>query len=103
MNPKFFKVNTSDKELNQIQDNLVRTLNPVIETPILGGTLLQSVALVTGSNVINHKLGRKLIGWVVSRQRSAANIYDDQDNNSTPQLNLILVTSADVILDIYCF
>jgi len=100
---KFFKAPTQDQELNRIQDNLIRTLNPVFDTPILAGNLLQSVPLVVGSNIVNHKLGRNLIGWMLTRQRSLANIYDNQDNNTMPSTSLILISDANVTIDIYCF
>lgn len=100
---KFFKTVTKDSDLNNVQDNLVNALNPVFNTPTLNGNLLQSVPLVTGPNVIEHKLGRKLLGWQITRQRSLANIYDGQDLNPLPTRTLILVTDADVTIDLYTF
>jgi len=100
---KFFKIVTKDQDLNRVQDNLVNTLNPVFNTPILGGVLLQNISLSIGFNTIKHKLGRKLIGWVLVRQRSFANIYDNQDNNLIPSKTLTLVTGDDVIVDLYVF
>lgn len=100
---KFFKTITKDQDLNSVQDNLINVLNPVFNTPILNGTLLQNVILTTGFNTIEHKLGRKLVGWTITRQKSFASIYDDQDNNPLPTRTLTLVTGNDVIVDIYCF
>ncbi len=100
---KFFKTVTKDSDLNSVQDNLINTLNPVFNTPILGGTLLQNVVLVVGPNSIEHKLGRKLVGWTITRQKSFANIYDNQDSNPIPTRTLVLVTGNDVIVDIYVF
>lgn len=100
---KFYKITTDNTDLNKVQDNLIRTLNPVFNTPILNGSILQNVALVAGSNIVNHKLGRDLLGWKIVRQRAAANIYDNQDNNLTPSKNLLLISDAPVIVDIYVF
>lgn len=100
---KFTKQSTQDPDLNKVQDNLTRTLNPVFNTPILEGNLLQKIPLLTGSNTINHKLGRTLIGWMITRQRGAASIYDAQDLNSMPASTLILISSAPAIVDIYVF
>jgi len=100
---KFSKQYTKEEDLNRIQDNLVRTLNPVFDTPILGGNLLQSVPLVIGSNSINHKLGRNLVGWMLTRKRSPANIYDNQDNNNMSASSLLLVSDAITTIDIYVF
>jgi hypothetical protein len=100
---KFFKFNTSSEELNRVQDNLVRTLAPIFTNPILNYTLLSEVQLVVGTNTINHKLGRPLIGWIVTRKRSAAEIYDTQDSNLSPQNSLLLMSDAIVTVDLYCF
>jgi hypothetical protein len=100
---KFFKTITKDQDLNAVQDNLVRTLNPVFNTPILDGIILSNIVLNVGFNDIEHKLGRKLVGWHIIRQRSFANLYDDQDNNPLPNKTLRLVTGNAVIVDLYVF
>lgn len=101
--PKFQQVKTDIQDLQTVQTNLVRTLNPVFDTQTLGGNILKNIALTTGSNTISHKLGRNLVGWQIVRQRAASTIYDTQDSNSTPQLTLLLNSSAAVVVDIYCF
>jgi len=78
-------------------------LNPVIANPLAQGRLIQNVSLVSGANVINHQLGRKLQGWILTRQRSAASIYDTQDSNTMPALTLQLTSSAAVTVDLFVF
>lgn len=101
--PKFQQTNTQDHDLTTVQINLVRTLNPIFNTPTLGGNLLTSQILKAGANSINHGLGRNLNGWQIVRQRSQANLWDNQDNNNSPQLTLALNSSASVVVDIYVF
>ena len=101
--PKFNVINTSTPDLGLVQQNLVRVLNPVFNTPTLGGNLLTSQTLKAGATTINHGLGRNLNGWQIVRQRSQANIWDSQDANQTPNLTLALNSSASVVVDIYCF
>ncbi len=101
--PKFQLLSTTDQNLQLVQQNLVRTLNPIFNTPTLAGNLLTNVALVTGLNSINHGLGRNLNGWEIVRQRALANLWDSQDSNKTPTLTLTLNSSADVVVDIYVF
>lgn len=100
---KFQQTNTKDEDLNKVQRDLVRTLNPIFNTEILGGSLLPSIALTSGSNSIDHKLGRNLTGWFITRLRSASTIYDTQDSNKTPDLTLELNSSAAVTIDLYVF
>lgn len=94
---------TDDKDISLLQTNWAQQLNPVIEFPPNKGTILKSVHLVTGANIINHKLGRNLQGWYIVRQRSAASVYDTQDNNQMSNLTLYLTSSANVIVDILVF
>jgi len=88
---------------SQMQTVWAATLNPVLANPATNSSILKNVALASGTNNINHLLGRKLQGWRLVRQRSAASVYDNQDNNQTPTLTLILVSSAVVNCDIEVF
>lgn len=101
--PKFQLLTTPDQNLQLIQQNLVRTLNPVFNTQTLGGNLLTNVVLKIGDNSINHGLGRNLNGWQIVRQRAHASISDDQDNNKTPALTLTLNSTDPVTVDLYVF
>lgn len=89
--------------LDLMQTKWAQELNPVISNPVLQNNILKNLALVVGTNVINHKLGRKLIGWQTSRVRASATFYDNQDTNQTPELTLILVASAPVTIDLVVF
>lgn len=102
--PKFQQgQSNTPQDVNLMQQQLVRTLNPVFDCPIVGGTLLQAQVLRAGTNSINHKLGRKLVGWIVTRIGAISTIYDTQTANKTPELTLELVCSNPVTVDIYCF
>ena len=89
--------------LPMMQTQWAQQLDPIIANPTVNNLVLQNVALVSGTNVINHKLGRKLQGWYTSRIRANATIYDNQDGNQTPQLTLVLIASADVVVDLVVF
>lgn len=85
------------------QTTWAQALDPIIANPMTNPSILKNVSLVAGTNVIDHKLGRRLQGWNSVRVRSAASIFDQQDSNQTPQLTLILVSSADVVVDLMVF
>lgn len=98
------RVQSTDREINQLQTNLIDYIQPVINSQIVSGYVIQNVALRTGiSNVVPHGLGRPLIGWFIVRQRGPASVYDTQDTNTTPAQNLILITSADVSVNLFVF
>lgn len=89
--------------LPMMQTEWAQQLDPIIANPTVDNLILKNVSLVTGTNVINHKLGRTLQGWNPVRVRANATIYDQQDTNQTPQLTLILVASAPVVVDLVVF
>lgn len=101
--PKLQRIQTADRVLNMIQDNVSNILDPYSSKDILQGQILQKVVLVTGANTVPHKLNRTLIGWFIVRQRALATLYDTQDSQSRPDLFLSLVASANVTVDIYVF
>lgn len=94
---------TDNTQMVQMQNQWSSQLNPILRNALNQGLLLQNVQLVSGANVINHKLGRNLVGWFITRQRSAATLYDTQDVNQISNLTLNLTSSATVNVDLYVF
>lgn len=98
------KVQTTDKDINQLQSNIIPRLNSLLSLPLLGGSLLTDVALSLGANAINHGLNRALQGWFPVRFHGAwAQIYDNQDSNTSPTKTLALNASAAVTVDLWVF
>lgn len=97
------KIKTSLQDLSLLQDRWKAILDTLLTNPSLQSNLLHAVTLTSGSNTINHKLGRTLIGWRIVRLRGSATIYDTQDNNPQPDLTLQLTSSADVSIDLEIF
>lgn len=91
------------QSLSLLQTSWASKLNPILANPVSNGLLLKNVSLVNGTNAVNHKLGRKLQGWIVTRKRANAELHDEQDSNQNPSLTLTLVSDADVIVDLYVF
>lgn len=94
---------TDSKDLSLLQTTWAKQIDPVINFPPNKGIILKNVLLTTGSNVVNHQLGRKLQGWVIVRQRALASIYDTQDLNQMPDLTLLLTSSTNVNIDLLVF
>ncbi len=98
----------SDKEnilrvINQLQTNILASLNTLTSKIQNDSEVLTNIELTIGTNIINHKLNRRLAGWKVIRQRGSANIHDAQDANKSDRLTLHLVSSADVTVDLEVF
>ncbi len=93
-----------DMAFQQMQNKWASQLNPVLANLLVNGRLIRNQELSTGANVVNHKLGRDLVGWFVTRLRdSAVSIYDTQDSNQMSNLTLNLVSSAPVTVDLWVF
>ena len=98
------RVQTENREVNQLQSNIISSLQPLLTNPITAGRVITNVTLSAGSvTTINHGLNRTLTGWFVIRKRATADIYDKQDDNSNPAQTLLLYSSAEVKIDLYVF
>lgn len=95
--------NLKNQDLSRMQDNLSFAIDTINKVDLLDGILLESVVLTSGSNTVNHTLGRNLKGWYPVRVRAQAYFWDTQDSNTTPQLTLILHTTANVTVDLWVF
>jgi hypothetical protein len=78
-------------------------LDPVVSNALLQGQLLPGIPLGDGTTVINHGLGRKLVGWFIVGVDGPATIYDKQASNQTPQLTLVLASNAAVTCNLWVF
>lgn len=92
-----------DQPFQLMQNRWASVLDPILACPIPQGILLPNVTLASGDNVVNHRLGRELQGWIIVRQRAASQLYDKQDSNTRPALTLLLNASAPVSVDLFVF
>ncbi len=102
MSERLPDVYTEIRELSQMQSRWSSIIQPVLDLPQNNSVLLQNVVLST-SSVINHTLGRPLIGWNIVRQRGSAVVYDRQDINQVPDRTLLLSASSGVSVDLIVF
>jgi len=85
------------------QEKWSSALNPILAKPLIYGSLLQDIVLVSGKNVINHNLGQKLQGYFVVLNSAPAAFYDSQSSNQHPELTLILNASQATTVSLYVF
>lgn len=69
--------------LDMYQTRLKSILDPVLAKEILQGHLLSDLIVVAGANVINHKLGRNIIGWFIVDATAAVTAYRSGNINAT--------------------
>lgn len=70
------QVQTGDRNANQVQSNIITSVNALSQNALQGGNLLSDVSLIYGDNHIRHQLGKKYTGWVNVRPRAYASMYD---------------------------
>lgn len=71
----FQTINTTDKELQKIQDNITTAVTGIEAKPFLGGVLIEGISLTSGSNQVAHTLQRLPRIWVLCDRNSSATIY----------------------------
>lgn len=93
------------RSINLIQENVARSLNPLVRVEN-DPTFLSNISLEAGRvNKINHRLGRKLLGYNVMLKGpdTIAIISNDQANNPSPQLTLWLWTTQNCEVDLLVY
>jgi len=103
MSVRDLKKIAGDDISNRSQDNTDTVLRPIINSAIIDGVLLNDIELTYGANTIEHKLGRKLLGYIVVRKNNDAVISDAQDTNKLSSKNLILYSDTLVTVSLWCF
>jgi hypothetical protein len=100
---KLAQFQTDVQEFSLMQNSWAAAIEPLLSSPIVNGRLINDVDLIAGDTIINHRLGRKLVGWIVVGSNAAASIFDKQSLNQMPQLTLVLNSSAPVKVNLYVF
>lgn len=90
-------------DISQMLTKWRSILNPFLGNPSFQSHIITGVPLVNGTATINHGLGRKLVGWRIIGINAAATVHDNQANNATPDLTLLLVSSAAATANIEVF
>ncbi len=85
---------------DQMQVKWASQLDPVLRNLLIQGVLVTEVDLKAGNTVINHRLGRKQIGYIITDQDAQAQIFRSQPLNN---LTLTLTSDADCTVSIWCF
>lgn len=87
-------------DLLKTQTTWATQLDPVIQNQLVNGILISNINLINGVTVVNHKLGRKMQGWMIADINSAATVYRSQPLNDK---TLTLTSNASAIANVWCF
>lgn len=90
---------SDDTVLTLMQNKWSSQLNVILALPILNGTELKNIAL-SGQTVINHKLGRKMQGYIITDLDTSAIVYRSASFNDT---TLVLTTSTPCLVTLWVY
>ena len=90
--------------LNQLQDSLVNSLNPVFKIAMLDGVLITNIVLVSGVNTISNPILRLVQGVLIVKKSAFADVHTGgQTTNITPNKTIVLTASAPCTIDCWIF
>jgi hypothetical protein len=103
----FVRTVTGEDTVESIQNNLENSFRSVEACPLLDGHLLEDIELPNGITDVDHKLGRELKGWFLTRTRNLAggDICDKQSlhNETDKILRLSSTYAATITVDLWVF
>ena len=89
---------------NTAQDHVESVINPVLNSAIIDGVILEDIDLVsTGFTSIEHKLGRKPRGYLVIRKSAAQTVYEEAGDYDNRKLFIKLRASGTVTVNLWVF
>lgn len=105
VNLPIFQANVTNlpNTIHQIQTIWSSLLNPSLNNPLLQGSFLNGLKLVTGNNQISHGLGRPIQGWIITNQNGVSSFYQPDSSQANPNSFFTLNSSAAVKVNIYVF
>ena len=99
----FTQIWSKEQEVTRLQSHLKTVLNPLLELPISDGVLIKDLTVNTTDTLIEHKLGRKPEGFLITGLKSNSVIYESATANDEAARLIILIASATATADIYFF
>jgi len=100
----FERVSVTDPEIQSLQYRLEKTLRPVTDSSIVDGRIIEDIDLASGTtSKIAHKLGRKLIGWIVVGKSAGQHVYDANSGKSDLDEYIYLAAGGTVTVNIWVF
>lgn len=89
-------------EKTELTEKINEWTSQIINIPILDGVLLENIPLTVNSRQVQHKLGRRIRGWIIIKQNADAVIYDDSANYDNKTF-IKLKATANVTVSLWVF
>lgn len=69
------KIQSSNRELMQVQEAVEFELKSILRSQILDGVLVTGLAVTTTATKFEHMLNRQPLGWIIVDKTGSASIY----------------------------
>lgn len=92
------RVQTTDRQLNEIQDAIAQPLRQVLDVDLLSGRSSVAVVLTTTPQPIRHGLGRRPVGWMLTDKQGPGDAYRTEWDERTITLR---VASGTLVGDLW--
>lgn len=95
----FQKIQSNSLELQQLQSNMQRAIDPLIKCLIIDGVLVKNVQLSATATQVPHNLQRKINGWMIADINANQNVWKTVDDERF----LTLIASGAVTCSLWIY
>lgn len=103
MIPNYKKIRSENSDIRQIQDAIALVIDQISSKDILDGILVEDISLVSGVNLVSHKLDRAPKGFIVVARNANQNVWNGVSTRAVSNLNMALQCSGSVKVSIWFF
>ena len=84
------QIDPENQNITQTQSNVNSSVKQIANSPIIDGVLIKNIDVGTTDTVVNHKLGREPLGWIIVRKNEAGEVYESTTVNKNRDKFLLL-------------
>lgn len=95
----FKKIAQDAYNTDKLQSNSEQNFNQIGKVPFMTGNRLTSVAIVTTTTKVEHKLGRNPLGYIITKQDANSVIWQVSQDD----LFITFDCSSNVTIDLWVF
>lgn len=95
----FKKIAQSTYQSARAQDNNEQFNNQFKNIPFLSGRMIENITVTTSTTIVDHKLGRSPLGYIITSQNADARIWITGWNT----LNITFDSSSTVKINVWVF
>ena len=101
----YTKTTSKNGDIQSLDNNVGDVFDSIIDNPLLNNpTIVENLVFTSGVDlVVNHKLNRRVKGYIVIKANAAAKLYTSSTTLINPTAQIILKTDATVTLSILFF